>query len=126
MRKLWMLVTTVVLLTPEIVAQEKPRTTDQDAIKRAVAEYTEVWNKHDTKALSMCYAQDGDLSSATGSMFKGRAEIEKALSRNFSARSKRSLHSLVPKRRLSKRDTGQPRIVPEGESGLMGTLGVAA
>jgi uncharacterized protein (TIGR02246 family) len=88
MKKLWMLVTTVFLLAPEIVAQEKPRATDQDAIKRVVAEYAEAWNKQDTKALSMFYAQDGDFVSPTGSMSKGRAEIEKALSRNFSARSK--------------------------------------
>jgi uncharacterized protein (TIGR02246 family) len=71
-----------------MIAQEKPRTTDQEAIKRVVAEHVEAWNKHDARALSMFYAQDGDLVSATGSMSKGRAEIEKALSRNFSARSK--------------------------------------
>jgi uncharacterized protein (TIGR02246 family) len=88
MRKLWMLAITVVLLAPEIVAQEKAGTTDQEAIKKIVAEYSEAWNRHDARALSMFYAQDGDLVSATGSMSKGRVEIEKALSRNFSASSK--------------------------------------
>jgi uncharacterized protein (TIGR02246 family) len=87
MRKLWMLATAVVLLVPGMAAQKTASTTDQEAIKKVVAEYTEAWNKHDGRALSMFYAQDGDLVSATGSKSKGRVEIEKAVARDFSSRS---------------------------------------
>jgi uncharacterized protein (TIGR02246 family) len=70
-----------------MAAQKTASTTDQEAIKKVVAEYTEAWNKHDGRALSMFYAQDGDLVSATGSKSKGRVEIEKAVARDFSSRS---------------------------------------
>jgi uncharacterized protein (TIGR02246 family) len=88
MRKFWILATTIALVAPGMAAQKKASATDQEAIKKVVADYTEAWNKHDARALSMYYAEDGDLVSATGSMSKGRAEIEKAVARDFSTRSK--------------------------------------
>lgn len=51
--------------------------TDEEAIKRVLALFTEAWNKHDAKAFSMVFAEDADFTNVRGTSAQGRTEVEK-------------------------------------------------
>jgi len=52
---------------------------DQKAIRAVIAQMTEGFNRHDSKAATSMYTTDADLVTVRGEAFKGRAEFEKGL-----------------------------------------------
>lgn len=50
-----------------------------DAIREVAATMAEAWNRDDTKALSVLFAEDAEFIDVHGSFWKGRKNIEKAL-----------------------------------------------
>lgn len=59
----------------------QPQGTPQDehAIRVASTEFANAWNRNDVKALSACFATDGDLINPAGRAARGKEEIEKLL-----------------------------------------------
>ncbi len=51
--------------------------TDEEAIRKMVADYDEAWNKADLKGVTAFFAQDAVFTEAQGNVARGRAEIEK-------------------------------------------------
>jgi uncharacterized protein (TIGR02246 family) len=56
---------------------------DEAAIRKAADQFPPAWAKGDAKALAALYTTDADYVSSTGLTAKGRAEIEKAYSAQF-------------------------------------------
>ena len=52
---------------------------DEDAVKARVAEFIDVFNKGDAKALAAFWVEDGSLVNPVGTTGKGPAEIEKVI-----------------------------------------------
>jgi uncharacterized protein (TIGR02246 family) len=52
---------------------------DEDAVKARVAEFIELFNKGDAKAMSAFWVDDGSLVNPAGITGKGPAEIEKVI-----------------------------------------------
>jgi uncharacterized protein (TIGR02246 family) len=50
---------------------------DREAIQSQIDRFAAAWNSHDPKAMSMMFAEDGDLINPFGQVAKSRAEIEK-------------------------------------------------
>ena len=46
-------------------------------IKKTNADFAAAWNKHDPKAMSSWFADDGDLINPAGQVARGKAEVEK-------------------------------------------------
>src|SRR3954454_10716307 len=61
---------------------------DVDAIKRAIVEMTEGFNKHDAVAATRMYTPDADFVSVRGEMGIGRDRAEKSLDSIFKTRAK--------------------------------------
>ncbi len=63
-------------LVPAVHADEA-RGQDEAVIRQLVAAQTEAWNRHDAAAWSKDFAPDADFINIVGTVFQGRAEIEK-------------------------------------------------
>ncbi|WP_307734681.1 SgcJ/EcaC family oxidoreductase [Pyxidicoccus parkwayensis] len=53
------------------------RTQDEAALRKLVSEQTEAWNRQDAAAWSKDFADDATFINIVGTLFNGRAEIEK-------------------------------------------------
>ena len=51
---------------------------NQILIEKQVLAFAEAWNKHDAKALSELYAEDGDFVDFMGHWLRGRQAVEQA------------------------------------------------
>ena len=51
--------------------------TDEEGIRRVLADFVEAWNKHDAKAFSLVFAEDADFTNVRGVSAHGRTEVEK-------------------------------------------------
>jgi uncharacterized protein (TIGR02246 family) len=60
-----------------VVHAEEARSQDEAAIRQLVAAQAEAWNRHDAAAWSKDFAPDADFINIVGTVFQGRAEIEK-------------------------------------------------
>lgn len=60
-------------MTPK--AKLSPR--DEESIQHRNQEFAAAWNRHDTHAMSVIFAEDGDLINPFGQQAQSRAEIEK-------------------------------------------------
>jgi uncharacterized protein (TIGR02246 family) len=49
---------------------------DSAAIKQSVAAFSDAWNRHDARAVTMRYVEDGDFSSTQGIPSHGAKELE--------------------------------------------------
>jgi uncharacterized protein (TIGR02246 family) len=49
---------------------------DEDAIRKAIADYDETWNRHDMKAHAQLFTEGADFVSVVGAYLQGRGEIE--------------------------------------------------
>lgn len=67
----------VLLLLVPVVHAEEARSQDEATIRQLVAAQAEAWNRHDAAAWSKDFAPDADFINIVGSVFQGRAEIEK-------------------------------------------------
>lgn len=65
------------MLVPVAARADEPRAQDEAVIRQLVATQTEAWNRHDATAWSKDFAPDADFVNIVGSVFQGRAEIEK-------------------------------------------------
>lgn len=77
MKRILLLAVAVFLTAPLSAADKKGRTGDEEAIKKVFADFAAAWEKGDPKAMSMFWAEDGDLINPAGRVAKGRAEVEK-------------------------------------------------
>jgi uncharacterized protein (TIGR02246 family) len=50
---------------------------DEDAIKQTMQSFVQSWNKHDAKAMSENWLENGDAINPAGRVARGRAEVEK-------------------------------------------------
>src|SRR5690348_26079 len=50
---------------------------DKDAVSKTAQDFAAAWNKHDAKALTAFFTDDGDLINPMGRHARGKAEIEK-------------------------------------------------
>jgi uncharacterized protein (TIGR02246 family) len=66
----------LVVGVPAVHADEA-RSPDEAAIRQLIAAQTEAWNRHDAAAWSKDFAPDADFINIVGTVFQGRAEIEK-------------------------------------------------
>lgn len=61
--------------------------TIETAVRNLAANFTGAWNRHDAKAMSEFFSEDGDLINPAGRVANGRREIEALFadehSRNF-------------------------------------------
>src|SRR5689334_14386149 len=62
-----------------VMTDAKDNREDQKAIRAVIAQMTEGFNRHDSKAATSMYTTDADLVTVRGEAFKGRAEFEKGL-----------------------------------------------
>jgi uncharacterized protein (TIGR02246 family) len=58
---------------------------DEDAVKARVAEFIELFNKGDAKAMSAFWVEDGSLVNPAGNTGKGPAEIEKVIASDIAS-----------------------------------------
>jgi len=65
------------MLAPAVARADQPRGEDEAALRQLVAAQAEAWNRHDAMAWSKDFAPDADFVNIVGSVFQGRAEIEK-------------------------------------------------
>ena len=49
---------------------------EQQAIQSQMDRFVAAWNRHDTRAMAMVHAEDGDLINPFGRVAKSRGEIE--------------------------------------------------
>lgn len=49
----------------------------EEAIRHALAQHAEAWNRHDAKAWVAPFAEEADFVNILGTVFQGRAEIER-------------------------------------------------
>jgi uncharacterized protein (TIGR02246 family) len=64
------------------------REANEKAIKEALRDFADTWNRHDAKAFSMAFADDADFTNVIGMSAHGRAEIEKFHAPMFATRFK--------------------------------------
>lgn len=55
------------------------------AIRQALAQQAEAWNRHDAKAWVAAFAEDADFVNIVGMLFQGRAEIERRHAQLFAS-----------------------------------------
>jgi uncharacterized protein (TIGR02246 family) len=73
--------------SPGAAQAQDPRS-DEEAIRRVVAEMTDGFNHHDAAAATRMYTPDADFVSVRGERAKGRAEAERSLARIFATRAR--------------------------------------
>ena len=88
--RIWLLVTSLCVLPPVAMsAQEdggkavEDHTKDQDAIRRAIANWDRGWKDFNARLATQDYADDADWTNAFGRARKGRVEVEKYLTDLF-------------------------------------------
>ncbi|MGH9755689.1 MAG: SgcJ/EcaC family oxidoreductase [Blastocatellia bacterium] len=59
-------------------------TSDEDAIRKWMSDYTDAWNKHDARALALLFREDADFVGGSGGVFRGRSQIERLMTEEFS------------------------------------------
>lgn len=73
MNKMKTVLCALLILSTAAVAKEK----EDEAIRKRVADFQDAWNKHDAKAITAFWAEDGDLINPAGVVARGKAEVEK-------------------------------------------------
>lgn len=66
-------------------AQSSSSSADTAAVRQAVTDFVDAFNRHDAHAWSMCFAEDGDFTNVTGLTRHGRKEIEERFTGLFAA-----------------------------------------
>lgn len=66
--------------------------TDEEAIRKVVAEMTAGFNAHDAKAATSMYTADADLITVRGERFRGTVEFEKGLASILATRAREAKH----------------------------------
>ncbi|MCI0661786.1 MAG: SgcJ/EcaC family oxidoreductase, partial [Acidobacteria bacterium] len=74
----------ITLVAPLCMATMKTFASDEDAIRKWMGEYTSAWNKHDAKKLALLYREDADFIGGSGGVFRGRPQIERLMTEEFS------------------------------------------
>ena len=74
---LFLAVVLSLLVAPEVARADEPRGKDETVLRQLVAAQTEAWNRHDAAAWSKDFAPDADFVNIVGTVFQGKAEIEK-------------------------------------------------
>ena len=89
--KTWLLVASLCLLPPPVMsapagesgALGADQTKDEEAIRRAIANWDRGWKDFDGRLATQDYADDADWTNAFGRARKGRVEVEKYLTELF-------------------------------------------
>lgn len=56
---------------------------DQPAIRALIVEQADAWNRHDARAYAALFSADADVVNVQGWWWRGRAELERKLTRAF-------------------------------------------
>ncbi|HEU0174997.1 MAG TPA: SgcJ/EcaC family oxidoreductase [Blastocatellia bacterium] len=72
-------------LAPLCAATTNVLTSDEDAIRKWISDYTVAWNKHDARSLALLFREDADFVGGSGGIFRGRSQIERLMAEEFSA-----------------------------------------
>jgi len=75
----------IVLVAPLCAVTISVPTSDEDAIRKWISDYTVAWNKHDAKSLALLFREDADFVGGSGGVFRGRSQIEQLMAEEFSA-----------------------------------------
>ena len=73
--------------SPSAAQAQDPRS-DEEAIRGAIAEMADGFNRHDAAAATRMYAPDADFVGVRGERARGRAEAEKGLANAFRTRAR--------------------------------------
>ncbi len=65
------------MLAPVAALADEPRNPEETTLRQLIAAQTEAWNRHDAAQWSKDFAPDADFVNIAGTVFQGRAEIEK-------------------------------------------------
>ena len=74
-----------IALAPFCAASINVLTSDEDAIRKWMSDYTVAWNKHDARSLALLFREDADFVGGSGGIFRGRSQIERLMAEEFSA-----------------------------------------
>jgi uncharacterized protein (TIGR02246 family) len=74
-----------IALAPLCAATINVLTSDEDAIRKWMSDYTVAWNKHDARSLALLFREDADFVGGSGGIFRGRSQIERLMAEEFSA-----------------------------------------
>jgi uncharacterized protein (TIGR02246 family) len=82
------------------ISQATPANTDADstAVKQAIADWIDAFNRHDAHATTMAYSEDADLTNMREMNYHGRKEIEELFQTIFATRLKNAHRTAVVKR----------------------------
>ena len=103
MIKTWLKSAASILLLaslPFTISQAKAAQSDADqaAVKQAIADWIEAFNRHDARATTMAYSEDADLTNMLEVNYHGRKEIEQLFQTIFATRLKNAHRTAVVKR----------------------------
>jgi len=68
---------------------------NEEAIRKLYAQFVAAWNKHDVKAMSAMWVEDGDDVEPDGTTAKGRGEVEKLFTMEHSSVMKKTTLALT-------------------------------
>jgi uncharacterized protein (TIGR02246 family) len=83
MNSLWLRAGLVLCLSLALPLQAAAQSDDVRAIRELQTRQANAWNKHDAKAYSNLFADDGDVVNVLGWWWKGREQIRSKLSDAF-------------------------------------------
>lgn len=92
----FLLISVSVAIAP---AKEPPNTdADSAAVKQAIADWIDAFNRHDAHATTMSYSEDADLTNMREVNYHGRKDIEQLFQTIFATRLKNAHRTAVVKR----------------------------
>jgi uncharacterized protein (TIGR02246 family) len=86
-------------------AEVGDRSTDREAIRKAVENFAAAFKKGDAKAVAGCWAPEGEYIGDDGTTFTGRAALEKAYTEFFSKNPENDPQVEIESIRFPSRDT---------------------
>jgi uncharacterized protein (TIGR02246 family) len=87
-----------VLISGIAIGQTPQMARDAENIQKLLNDFSQAWNVHDAKALSMSFAEDADFTNVRGSSAHGRTDIEKFHTPSFAGIFKNSNLKMTDKK----------------------------
>jgi uncharacterized protein (TIGR02246 family) len=87
----------VLLIVPQIGAAEDEKKSVEEMIDARAMEFVAAWNEHDSEAMAMLWAEDGDFVNPFGRVARGREEVEKLFAEDHAGIMKGTTYSMTLK-----------------------------